>query len=137
MFYNYLKIAIRNLLKYKTFSFINLFGLTIGAACCLYILLYVQEQHSFDKHHHDNDRLYRITSDLYMPNDMEPMRMATLSPPIAPVLKTEFPEVETAARVCSPPGVERNLFRLGAKVFYEKKGLYVDSTFSGVLITHF
>ncbi len=137
MFYNYLKIAIRNLLKYKTFSFINLFGLTIGAACCLYILLYVQEQHSFDKHHHDNDRLYRITSDLYMPNDMEPMRMATLSPPIAPVLKTEFPEVETAARVCSPPGVERNLFRLGDKVFYEKQGLYVDSTFFRVFDYHF
>ena len=129
MFSNLVKIAVRNLLKYKTFSFINLFGLTIGAACCLYILLYVQEQQSYDKHHHDNGSLFRVTSDLYLPDDQEPKRMATCSPPIAPAIKAEFPEVEEATRVCSPPGVERNLFRLGDKVFYEKKGLYADSTF--------
>ncbi|MCK6694267.1 MAG: hypothetical protein L6Q97_19465 [Thermoanaerobaculia bacterium] len=51
MYSSLIKIAVRNLLKYKTFSFINLVGLTVGAACCLYILLYVQEQRGYDKHH--------------------------------------------------------------------------------------
>lgn len=137
MFSNLFKIAVRNLLKYKAFSFINLFGLTVGAACCLYILLYVQEHRGYDKHHRDNGSLFRVTSDLYLPDDKEPKLMATCSPPIAPAIKADFPEVEEAARVCSPPGVERNLFRLGDKVFYEKRGLYADSTFFRVFDYHF
>lgn len=137
MFSNLFKIAVRNLLKYKAFSFINLFGLTVGAACCLYILLYVQEHRGYDKHHRDNGSLFRVTSDLYLPDDKEPKLMATCSPPIAMAIKADFPEVEEAARVCSPPGVERNLFRLGDKVFYEKRGLYADSTFFRVFDYHF
>ncbi len=53
MIKSYLKTALRFLLKNKTFSFINIFGLAAGTLCCLYILLYVQQQYSYDKQHHD------------------------------------------------------------------------------------
>ena len=51
MIKNYLKIALRTLGRNKTFSFINIFGLAIGTLCCLYIVLYVQDQYRYDKHH--------------------------------------------------------------------------------------
>jgi len=51
MIKSYLKTALRFLLKNKTFSFINIFGLAAGTLCCLYILLYVQDQYSYDKQH--------------------------------------------------------------------------------------
>lgn len=133
----YFKLAVRNLLKNKTFSFINIFGLTVGTACCIYILLYVQDQHSYDKHHHDVSGLYRVTSWLALPNTQDPKIFATCSPPIAPAIKMDFPEVEAATRICSPPGVEQNLFHVGDKIFYEKKGYLADSNFFRVFDYHF
>ena len=61
MIYNYLKIAIRNLKKYKFISFINIFGLTVGLACCLLILIYILHELSYDKYHPNADRVYRVT----------------------------------------------------------------------------
>ena len=55
MIYNYLKIAFRNLLKYKFISFINLFGLTVGIACCLLILTYIINELSYDKFHPERE----------------------------------------------------------------------------------
>lgn len=129
MLQNYFKLALRNLLKNKLFSSINLLGLTAGTIGCLYIVLYVRDQRSYDRCFQASDNLYRLITTLDLPGESEQMRMATCSPPIAPTMQAEFPEVEVAARVCSPPGVEQNLLRVGDKVFYEKKGYFVDSTF--------
>ena len=57
---NYLKIALRNLLKHKGYSAINIFGLAIGIACFVLIGLYVQDELSFDRHHSKADRIYRV-----------------------------------------------------------------------------
>ncbi|HMQ89519.1 MAG TPA: ABC transporter permease, partial [Flavilitoribacter sp.] len=132
MWTNFLKIAFRNLFKNKSFSLINIFGLTMGTACCLYILFYVQDQRSYDLQHHDSENVYRVITDLELPGE-KTMHMATCGPPVATAIKAEFPEVEEAARVCSPPGVAQNLFRVGDKVFYEKKGFLADSTLFRVL----
>jgi putative ABC transport system permease protein len=137
MWKNYLKIAWRNLWRSKTFSAINLFGLTVGTACCLYILLYVQDHRSYDAHHRDAEHIYRVISDLQLPNDQDELHMATCSPPIPTGIKAEFPEVEVAARVCRPPGVEMHLLRTGEQVHYERSGYYVDSTFFRVFDYHF
>ena len=137
MLRNYLKIAFRQLWRNKSFSAINLFGLTLGTACCLYILLYVQHHRSYDRHHAGVENLYRIISDLNLSDDGETMHMATCSPPIAPAMQEDFPEVELAARVCSHPAIEQNLIRYGEKVFYETKGYYVDSTFFRLFDYHF
>ena len=60
MFKNYLKIAVRNLMKYKFISFINLFGLTVGLTCCLLILSYIINELSFDRYHPQADNIYRV-----------------------------------------------------------------------------
>src|SRR2546423_14220596 len=99
MFKSYLKTAMRFLLKNKTFSFINIFGLAMGTMCCLYILLYVQDQNSYDKHHKDAQNIYRVTGSLELTGDKH--TMATASPPIAPAIKSDFPEVVQFARLFS------------------------------------
>ena len=65
MIRNYLKIAFRNLTKYKFISFINLFGLTIGLTCCLLIFTFILHELSYDKYQPDADRVYRVTRTFY------------------------------------------------------------------------
>lgn len=133
MYYNYLKIALRTLWRHKTFSGINLLGLTLGTICCLYMVLYVQHHYSYDQHHESAGQLYRVTSELQLGGDEETMNMATCSPPIPLAIQADFPEVMMAARACPPLGVEQQLLRVGEKVYYEDAGYYVDSTFFAVL----
>src|ERR1700685_506822 len=99
MIKSYLKTAMRFLLKNKSFSFIKIFGLAMGTLCCLYILLYVQDQYSYDKHHKDARNIYRVTSSLELTGDKH--TMASASPPIAPAIKRDFPEVVQYARLFS------------------------------------
>ena len=63
MLKNYLKISLRNLKKYKTFAFINVFGLAVGLTSCLLILLYVLDELSYDRFHEHADRIVRIVED--------------------------------------------------------------------------
>jgi putative ABC transport system permease protein len=61
MLKNYFKIALRNLMKYKFISFINLFGLTVGLTCCLLILIYIVNELSFDRYNQKAKNIYRVT----------------------------------------------------------------------------
>jgi len=129
MLKNYWKTAMRFLLKNKTFSFINIIGLAMGTLCCLYILLYVEDQYSFDRygaHAADN---YRITTIMKLSGDSH--RMATSSPPIAAAMKHDFPEVQQYARAFNATifGADQHLLKYKGKSFYEKEALFVDSTF--------
>src|ERR1700761_2251559 len=62
MIQNYIRLAWRNLTKSKTFGFINIFGLAAGTLCSLYIILYVQDQYSYDKQHKEVQNLYRVNT---------------------------------------------------------------------------
>ena len=62
MLQNYIKIALRTMLRNKSYSIINILGLSIGVACCLLLSLYIQDEWSYDKHHNNLSSLYRITS---------------------------------------------------------------------------
>lgn len=137
MFKSYFKTAIRSLLKSKTFSFINIFGLAAGTLCCLYILLYVQDQYSYDKQHKNVNNLYRVTTDLQLTGDKH--HGAATSPPIVPAMKRDFPEVEQYTRVvpAAPFGAVKTLLKYKDKSFYEKDLLYVDSTFFDMFSYHF
>ncbi|WP_315819008.1 ABC transporter permease [Paraflavitalea speifideaquila] len=135
MLRNYLKTTVRLLLKNKTFSFINIIGLAIGTLCCLYIVLYVADQYSYDKHHRDGKDIYRLTTSLLLTGDKH--NMATASPPIAPALKNDFPEVAQFTRVIPTLGVSQHLLRYKDKSFYEKETFLVDSTFFDVFSYHF
>src|ERR1700742_174977 len=137
MLKSYFKTAIRFLLKNKTFSFINIFGLAMGTMCCLYILLYVQDQYSYDKHHKDAQNIYRVTTSLGLTGDKH--NSACSSPPIAPAIKRDFPEVVQYARLFSSDliGNNNSMLKYKDKSFYEGGLVFVDSTFFDVLSYHF
>lgn len=137
MIKSYLKTALRFLLKNKTFSFINIFGLAAGTLCCLYILLYVQYQYSYDKHHKNADRIFRLTTDLVLTGDRH--HGGASSPPIAPAMKRDFPEVQNYTRVVNTEalGAKEHLLRYKERSYYETGALYVDSTFFDIFTYHF
>jgi len=135
MFKNYLKTSIRSLLKNKTFSFINIIGLAVGTLCCIYILLYVEDQYSYDKHHNNVQDIYRITTALSTKGEQH--NVATASPPIAPAMKNDFPEVKQFTRVVTSIGVKQHLLRYKDNSFYEQDAVFVDSTFFDVFTYHF
>ncbi len=124
MLYNYLKIALRNLLRHKAYSFINIAGLAVGIACCTFILLFVQDELSFEKNHAKAQNIYRLT--ISMDNNGTVEKAGITSPPIAPQLKQDFPEVQQFVRLYNPGS--QALLRYGNKAFYEASGFFTDST---------
>ncbi len=132
MIRNYLITAIRSLLRQKGFSLINILGLAIGLACALLILLWVQEELSFDKFHEHADRLYRVEEDQYYSGEVYHV---TVTPyPSGPVWKDEIPEIEDACRYQWPSGM---MFTYGEKAFYEGGCVAVDSTFFNLFTYEF
>ncbi|RJP63616.1 MAG: hypothetical protein C4539_15955, partial [Ignavibacteriales bacterium] len=108
MFKNYLLIALRNIKRYRGYSLINILGLSIGIASCLFILLYVQFELSYDNYHKDADRIYRVANSRKTNARLELFATAPMG--AAPTIKESFPEVEEAAR-CS----EANSFQVKYK----------------------
>ncbi len=117
MFLNYLKITLRNIRRHKAFSFINIAGLAIGIACCILIMLWVQDELSYDRFHENAADLYVATFS----------NGSTVTPTaLAQFLKTEYPEVLYASRWS---GMGRNLLRYGDTQLYESGGIMVDPDF--------
>src|ERR1700761_7491071 len=137
MFKSYFKTAFRFLLKNKTFSFINIIGLATGTLCCLYIVLYVQSQYSYDKQHNDVADIYRVTTTLQLPGDKH--NNSSSSPPIVPAMKRDFPEVKQYTRVVPAGnfGAAKTLMTYKDKSFYETDLAYADSTFFDIFTYHF
>lgn len=125
MFKNYLKIAWRNILKHKVFSLINIGGLAIGLSCCLLILMFIQDEFSYDRFHSKADRVYRVvasTSEDRVPTN------ANGSFGYGPLLKEEFPEVLESVRIRKMgQGVKRYLGYKGKK-FYEEWFFFAEPT---------
>ena len=130
MLQSYLKTALRFLRKNRTFSLINLIGLALGTLSCMYIILYVKDQYSYDQQFDHAANIYRVTTDLAITGDRH--TMATTSPPIAPAMKADFPEVLHFTRAIPTLGAEEHLLVYKNKFFYEKDALLVDSTFFDV-----
>lgn len=99
MITNYLKIAFRNLMKYKFISFINLFGLTVGLACCLLIVTYIVHEVSYDTQHPKADRTYRVTRQFKESDGKIWLHLGTIAPPFGPLLSNDFPEIEKLTRL--------------------------------------
>lgn len=131
MFKNYFKVAMRNLLRNKTYSLINILGLAIGIACCVLIVLFVTDELSYDRFHTKADRIYRTALDAEM---MGQKVQAPISPnPLAKAMREELPEVETSSRI-NPYRAEALVsWKEKDKKFYEKQTwAWVDSTFSDI-----
>ncbi|MFC2161663.1 ABC transporter permease [Acidobacteriota bacterium] len=96
MFKNYLKIAWRNMKRHKAFSLINITGLALGMTCCMLILLWVQDELSFDRFHRNGDRVYRIIQDINFSDHTT--SWAINQGPLGPSLKNDFPEIVDFSR---------------------------------------
>src|SRR6266545_7462328 len=97
MIKNYFKIAFRNLLRNKAFSAINILGLAIGIATCLIIMLFVNNELSYDRYNKKANRIVRV---FFQGNVQgEKMNETVVMPPVAQTLKADFPEVEEATRI--------------------------------------
>ncbi len=101
MMKNYLKIAVRNLQKYKTGSLVNIVGLSIGLAFCILIYLFIKDELSFDRFHEKADSIYTIVINDHFYNYSH--RNGPV--PMAPVLKDHFPEIENFVRLVSQRNV--------------------------------
>ena len=123
MIANYLKVAIRNLMRNKTFSAINILGLAIGMACCMLILLYVQDELSYDRHHEKADRIFRLAEEAHVRG--ETRRFALSSYPMGPALVQDYPTVLDAVRFRRFD--EELLVTNGRDQFYERGVLFTDA----------
>lgn len=97
MIRNYLKIAFRNLWKNKVFSLVNILGLSIGMVAVMLIMQYVDFELSYDEWHARGDRIYRVAMDMTEANG-ERQTFAFTYPAVAPAMREELPEVESAVR---------------------------------------
>ena len=100
MLRNYLKIAFRNLLKNKVYSFLNITGLALGIAACFFIFQYIHFEKSYDSFNKNIDNLYRVT--LKFTGSFDNVALsATNHPAVGPAMKSEFPEVKYFTRFVS------------------------------------
>ena len=127
MLTNYLKIALRNLLKQKVYSVINVFGLAVGMACCLLILALVHNEWSYDAFHDDAEAIYRVHIHALTPEGEVEVK-AGQPLPLGPTLLAEMPEVEQAARLQYIGAVVK---AEGTDAF-EEQVLFTDASFFDV-----
>jgi putative ABC transport system permease protein len=140
MFWNHLSVAWRNLLKYKGYSFINIFGLAAGLTCCFLISLYLYNEYSYDSYHRNRDRIYQVGTGFIKQGVEE--TSANTPAPLAIALQNEFSEIEQATRIMRAFSDDKTLFQyresdMKLKSFYEHSGFLADSNFFSVLDYHF
>lgn len=135
MLKNIFKTALRSFWKNRTISLINIFGLGVGLATCILLLMYIWDESSYDKHHKELENLYRIAV------NFTEGRSSSSPAPMAYGVKSEFPEIIQSARLLKYPMLESMILsyddRGDLKVFNETNGYYVDSTFFDVLTYNF
>jgi putative ABC transport system permease protein len=124
MFKNYFKIAWRNLVKNKTFSFINIIGLASGLACFILIALYVADELSYDRFNEKAGRIYRINSDIVFGGNK--LHLAVASDPMGAALKKDYPQVEEFVRFFTSGGSK--LIKKGNEFIRENNVAHADST---------
>ena len=120
---NYLKIAIRNIRRHKTYAFINIAGLAIGMACCILIIMYIITELSYDKFHNNSQRIYRLASDAKVGGMVA--QIALTNAPAGSALVQAYPEVENSVRIRPRPKIS---VKHEEKQFYEEGILWADSS---------
>ncbi|MBX2899035.1 MAG: ABC transporter permease [Cyclobacteriaceae bacterium] len=127
MFQNYYRVGIRNLLRNKVFSIINVSGLAIGIACCVLLALFIQDELSFEKNFADYKYIYRVTSTLKSATNET--RLQRTSPVIGPTMLREFPDLENVTRVVKDLGAPHQVLTYQDRAFAQTRAYQVDSTF--------
>jgi predicted permease len=117
MFQNYLKISLRNIQRHKGYSIINIAGLAIGIACCILIMLWVQDELSYDRFHENASDLYAAT--FSNGSMVTPTALANF-------LKSTYPEILHTSRFVN---MGRNLLKYQETEINESDGIMVDPDF--------
>jgi len=121
MFKNYLKITLRRLQRQRAYSLINIAGLSVGMACFILILLFINYEFSYEKHHENADRIYKITIEHHLPSGVN--RFGSSPVPLAESLHNEIPEIEDFARIQS---IGTAQVQYGDRQFHEEGVVFVD-----------
>lgn len=127
MLSNYFTVALRNILKHKFFAAINIIGLVIGMACCLLIVVYVNDELSYDRFHQDHENMYRVG--LHGRMGSQEVHTANTSLPVGPALRNNVAGVEECLRLVPASRNSGLTFKYEDKVFTEKNLFYSDSNF--------
>ncbi|UCE66420.1 MAG: ABC transporter permease [Candidatus Zixiibacteriota bacterium] len=123
MFRNFLIISFRNLTRNKTYSLINIAGLAIGMACCLMIMLWVQNEYSYDRFHENADRIYRLCIDGKVSGRI--VQAPISNSPAGPAMVNDFPEVINTVRTNNMPTIP---VKYQDRVFFEENIIYADNS---------
>lgn len=124
MFKNYIKTAIRNILKDKAYAFINVSGLAVGIAVCLLMILYIRHELSYDRFHSKAERIYRMVLDLQM--EGRSIHFNATYPLLAETIEADLPEVEKATRLI---GQDAQVVKKDDRVFQEDDIYFADPDF--------
>lgn len=126
MLSNYIKTAIRSLRRHKSFSLINIAGLTLGLTATLLIAVFVRDEFQFDKFIPGGANIYRVYNEYTQATGDQ--TNAVTPPAYATVLQADFPAVEATTRVLMQ-GEYKALVEAGSRKFYEAQGRFADSAF--------
>jgi putative ABC transport system permease protein len=129
---NYLRITFRNIRAHKTYSIINLAGLSIGIVCAITVLLFVQDEFKYDKFHKNKDYIYRVTSKKLVGNNYFFLPRAPW--PVGKLLKERFPQVKNFTRFLS---YGHRRIQLGEKVFLSRYDGLADPSFFDIFTFHY
>lgn len=121
MFKNYFKVGMRNILKYKVFSFINVFGLALAMSVCMLIILMLADQKRYDQFHDKKERIFRILSD----RDNSKVPSATTPFPLAGALQSGYPAIEETTQLTRGVGGDVAWNQRTAEV----RGYFADPAF--------
>src|SRR5882762_130818 len=124
MIKNYLKVALRSIFRNKLTAFINICGLALSMASAIMIYLFVSDEVSYDDYHKNADRTYRVTRIFFDRTGAQSLHLSSVAPPIGPLLKNDFGEIELMART----------LQYGAVVGLEKDGVLTSNTENNVFL---
>ena len=123
MLQNYLRVALRALRRQKGYTAINIVGLAVGMTCCILILLYVQDERSYDRHFEDAEHIYRLRVERFSSNGEEELT-ATSSAPMGPAALETLPQIAAQTRFLQ----RTYLVRYEDRQFFEDDFFWADST---------
>ena len=124
MFKYYIKISLRNIYKNKLFSLINILGLAAGIACTILILLFVQDELSYDQFHSKKDRIVRVTREWLNQDGESSLHLARVAPPIGTLIQNDYPQmIESMVRIAQD---YRTKLKYNNDVFIEEKFYWAE-----------
>ncbi len=127
MFKNYIKVALRSLIRQKFYSVINIAGLSIGIMACILIFLFVQDELSYDTFYEDSEQIYRVTQK--MPMGAKVSHTATVPWPVTKMLMNDFSEIKTGARAYRPSSWGNvPVVKFEDRSFLEKDWIFADAS---------